>query len=55
MILDWLEQACPALDQVVDSLGVLPDFNDELQRQIAKDLADELRRIARMMDKAARA
>ena len=53
MELDFLEDVCPALERVADSLGVMPDFHDELQRQVTHDLANELRRVARLMDRAA--
>ena len=54
MILDWMEMVCPALDQVVDSLGTVPDFDDEIQRQIVKEIAGELKHIAKLLDRAAK-
>ena len=56
MKLDFLELACPALDQVRDHIATIPDFDgdDAVQRQITKELAGELRHIAKLLDRAAK-
>ena len=50
MNLDKLEEIVPRLNALQEELAVLPDFHDDLQAELLRDMAVELRKIADDME-----
>ena len=54
MDLDFLEDAYLKLDKVKEILSIVPDLDDEIQRECVADAAKTLRRLAAVLGKAAK-
>ena len=54
MDLDFLEDAYLKMDKVKEILSIVPDLDDETQRECVADAAKTLRRLATVLGKAAK-
>ena len=52
MDLDFLEDAYLKLDKVKEILSIVPDLDDEIQRECVADAAKTLRRLVAVLGKA---